>query len=126
LDPPALIGLSLEEAYASLGAPESVYALRGEEPEQDDVVFYYEDHLYLFWFENRVWQVRADRRFSRPVFDLSMGATRQQAIETLGSPILRFPDSLVFHIDDRGYPIQARLYFEEDRLVDVYCYRGDL
>jgi hypothetical protein len=123
---PALIGLNLEEVHQILGVPAEVYALRGPEPEQDDVVFYYPGHLYLFWFENRVWQVRADRRFPGRVFSLSMGTSRQQVIETMGRPILEFPDSLVFHIEDRGYPIQARLYFDEDGLADVYCFRGDL
>ncbi len=126
LDLPALIGLNLEEVYQSLGPPAEVYSLRGREPEQDDVVFYYPSHLYLFWFENRVWQVRVDRRFSGRVFSLFTGASREGVIETMGRPILEFPDSLVFHIEDRGYPIQARLYFDESGLADVYCFRGDL
>jgi hypothetical protein len=126
LDPPALIGLTLAEAYQSLGVPAEVYTLRGRTAEQDDVVFYYTDHLYLFWFENRVWQVRADRRFSGTLFDLSMGAAREQVIQALGRPVLEYPDSLVFHIEDRGYPVQARLYFDEEGLADVYCFRGDL
>ena len=126
LDLPALIGLTLEEVYRSLGAPAEVYALRGKTPEQDDVVFYYPGSLYLFWFENRVWQVRVDSRFSGQIFSFSMGTSRQQVTAKLGRPILEFPDSLVFHIEDRGYPIQARLYFDESGLVDLYCFRGDL
>ena len=126
LDLPALIGLSPEEVHQRLGAPAEVYTLRGERPKQDDVVFYYPGHLYLFWFENRVWQVRVDRRFSGQVFSFSMGTSREQVTAELGRPILQFPDSLVFHIEDRGYPIQARLYFDESGLVDLYCFRGDL
>ena len=125
-DLPALLGLTLAQAYEQLGPPAEVYVLRGTEPEQDDVVFYYASHLYLFWFRNRVWQVRTDRRFSGQVFSLSMGVSRRQVIETLGRPILEFEDSLVFHLEDRGYPVQARLYFEDGALSDVYCFRGDL
>jgi len=125
-DLPTLIGLTLEQVYQRLGAPAEVYTLRGKTPEQDDVVFYYADHLYLFWFENRVWQVRVDSRFSGQVFSFSMGASRQQVTAELGRPIVQAPDSLVFHIEDRGYPIQARLYFDESGLVDLYCFRGDL
>ena len=126
LDLPALIGLTLGEAHQGLGVPAEVYTLRGKAAEQDDVVFYYTNHLYLFWFENRVWQVRADRRFSGKVFGLPMGVTRERVIEALGRPVLEYPDSLVFHIEDRGYPIQARLYFDEQGLADAYCFRGDL
>jgi hypothetical protein len=126
LDLPALIGLTLVEAHQELGVPAEVYTLRGKTVEQDDVVFYYADHLYLFWFENRVWQVRADGRFSGKVFGLPMGATRERVIDALGRPVLEYPDSLVFHIEDRGYPIQARLYFDEQGLADAYCFRGDL
>jgi hypothetical protein len=90
------------------------------------VVFYYTNHLYLFWFQNRVWQVRTDGRFQGLVFSLPMGVSRAQVIAELGQPILESEDSLVFHIEDRGYPVQARFYFEGELLNDVYCYRGDL
>jgi hypothetical protein len=122
----ALVGLTLEEAHQRLGVPDQVYALRGEDRSQDDVVYYYENHLYLFWFQNRVWQVRADGRFGGRVFSLPMRASRKRVLEVLGEPILEFPDSLVFHIEDRGYPVKARLYFEEGLLSDVYVFRGDL
>ena len=122
----SLIGLTPEEAYEQLGAPEQVYVLRGTEPEQDDVVFYYASHLYLFWYGNRVWQVRTDRRYSGQVFSLYMGDPREQVVETLGRPIVEMEDCMVFHLEDRGYPIQARLYFEEGALSDLYCFRGDL
>jgi hypothetical protein len=126
LDLPALIGSTPEEAIDTLGAPVEVYGLRGEEPRQDDVVFYYANHLYLFWFQSRIWQVRVDNRFAGRAFGLSMGTSRREVLETMGRPILEFPDSLVFHVEDRGYPIRARLYFDEEGLADLYCFRGDL
>jgi len=126
LDLSALIGLTLEEAYQSLGVPLEVYPLRGTEPGQDDVVFFYPWHLYLFWFQNRVWQARIDGRYQGTVFSVSMGASRQRVLDVMGRPFQEFEDSLVFHIEDRGYPVQARFYFENERLSDVYCFRGDL
>jgi len=126
LDLHALIGMDLQQVYQRLGVPAEVYTLRGERPEQDDVVFYYPSHLYLFWFQNRVWQARVDRRFSGTVFSVSMGATRRQVSDSMEHPVSQLADSLLIHMEDRGYPLQARLYFEEDRLVDVYCFRGDL
>jgi hypothetical protein len=126
LDLPALIGSTPKEVIENLGAPGEVYVLRGEESGQDDVVFYYANHLYVFWFQSRVWQVRVDNRFAGRVFGVPMGTSRREVIEAMGRPILEFPDSLVFHIEDRGYPIQARLYFDEEGLSDIYCFRGDL
>lgn len=56
----SLIGLSLEDAFVRLGNPDRVFTLRGETPDQDDVVFFYQGFCYLFWADQRVWQVRFD------------------------------------------------------------------
>jgi len=134
----AMVGWGLQEAFSRLGAPAEVFALRGAQADQDDVVFYYSQHLYLFWFQNRVWQVRYDRRHTGEPFALRMGCSRQRVTEVLGQPLLVMegaadaPDaaaglpSLVYQLEDRGYPVRLRLYFEGDRLVDLYCYRADL
>ena len=126
LDLPELVGLSLAEALGRLGAPAEVSALRGEEAWQDDVVFFYPQHLYLFWFQNRVWQVRLDALYQGRFRGLAMGASRTEVLEALGAPMKELPDSLVYQLEERGYPVRLRLYFEEERLVDLYCYRGDL
>ncbi len=44
----------------------------------------------------------------------------------LGPPMREIGDSLVYHLEDRGYPVRLRLYFREGLLADAYCYRGDL
>jgi len=49
-----IVGMELEKAYKDFGGPAEVFTVRGEEEWQDDVVFYYDSHFYLFWFENRV------------------------------------------------------------------------
>jgi hypothetical protein len=129
LEAPALIGLGLADVFARLGAPAEVLAVRGPSPGEDDVVFYYPQHLYLFWFQNRVWQVRFDRRHDGAPFAVRMGSTRSQVAEALGPlgpPLGELPDGVVYQLEDRGYPVRLRLYFEEDRLVDLYCYRADL
>jgi hypothetical protein len=55
-----------------------------------------------------------------------MGAGRGEVLAVLGAPMKELPESLVYQLEDRGYPVRLRLYFEEDHLVDAYCYRGDL
>jgi hypothetical protein len=129
VDLPALVGLTLAEALGKLGAPERVFCARGPESWQDDVVFYYPAHLYLFWYQDRVWQARVDERHTGGFLAspaLAMGARREEALAALGPPLRELEDSLVYHLEDRGYPVRLRLYFREGRLADAYCYRGDL
>ncbi|MBN1838274.1 MAG: hypothetical protein JW820_20615 [Spirochaetales bacterium] len=125
-DPVALLGVGLAEALERFGAPAEVSVLRGEEPWQDDVVFSYASGLHLFWYQNAVWQVRLDVRWAGEVLQLRMGAARQRVRELLGPPWREEEDALVYHLEDRGYPVRLRLYFAESLLVDAYCYRGDL
>lgn len=129
LDPLPLIGMDARAVYERLGPPLQLYTHRGASAEQDDVVFFYPQHLYLFWFDSRVWQVRFDEGFTGTVFGLRIGASRGQVREVMGRPIREEREeeqALFFHLEDRGYPVQAGFYFAQGRLVDVYCFRGDL
>jgi len=129
VDLPALVGLTLPEALARLGAPAQVFCARGAESWQDDVVFYYPAHLYLFWYQDRVWQARVDEEHPGGFLAataLAMGSSREEVLAALGPPMRELGDSLVYHLEDRGYPVRLRLYFREGRLADAYCYRGDL
>jgi len=129
LDLPALVGLTLPEALERFGAPEQVFAARGEQDWQDDVVFYYPARVYLFWYQNRVWQARVDEGYAGSFLAsraLAMGRSREEVLTALGPPMRELADSLVYHLEDRGYPVRLRLYFREGLLADAYCYRGDL
>lgn len=129
LDLSGLVGLTPPEAFERFGAPAEVFAARGAENWQDDVVFFYPSHLYLFWNQNRVWQARVDERYSGSFLAsraLAMGAGRTEVLALLGPPMRELGDSLVYHLEDRGYPVRLRLYFREGLLADAYCYRGDL
>jgi hypothetical protein len=129
LDLAAIVGLTLGEAFERLGAPQRVFADRGEESWQDDVVFFYPGHLYLFWYQDRVWQARVDEHHAGGFLAaraLAMGARREEVLGLLGPPMRELGDSLVYHLEDRGYPVRLRLYFREGLLADAYCYRGDL
>jgi hypothetical protein len=124
--PPALLlGMTLETAVAEFGAPGQVFPVRGQEAWEDDVVFYYADHSYLFWFRDRVWQVRVDRRFSGSILGLKMGESREKVQSVLGIPFHADNDSEIFILPDRGFPVRARLFFTADELSDIYVYRGD-
>jgi hypothetical protein len=89
------------------------------------VVFYYKNHVYLFWYQNRVWVVRFDERYKQRFLGLEMGMSRERVLEILDRAFTEAEDSLVFYLPDRGYPVRLRLFFTADALSDAYLYRGD-
>jgi hypothetical protein len=136
-DPLSYIGITLAEASVALGTPAEVFSYRGGEGWQDDVVFFYPSHLYLFWFRNRVWQVRVDAKYVDVFLGLRIGMARDEVISAVGRQYQELPDSLVFFLADasllvgtdgrsRGaYPLRLRAFFGDGKLSDAYLYRGD-
>jgi hypothetical protein len=121
----SFLGMEPEEAVETLGAPWQVYPYRGKEDWQDNVIFFYSNRLYLFWYNNRVWQVRLDKEYSGSVFDFSMGAEREKILELLGKPFAEDELSIIYFLPDQGYPVKMRLFFKDNCLSDFYLYRGD-
>jgi hypothetical protein len=124
-DPAQYIGLDMKAALDALGAPREVFSFRGQSETQDNVVFFYPDYLYLFWYGNKVWQVRCDRRFARPLFGMAMGMPRDVIERTSPRQFMAKGDSLFFDIDDSKYPLRVRLVFTNNALTDLYVYRSD-
>lgn len=126
-DPADLLGMTLAELWAR-SAPAEVYPLRGEDSSLDDVVFFYADYRYLYLYNNRVWQVRWDRRSTAPVRGLTPGMTPGQVRDAWGEARQEVQNSWYYLLEDRGWPLEARLIFSaepEGRLTDIYLYRGD-
>lgn len=121
----SLLGMTLKQADVAFGPPTQVFPVRGQQAWEDDVVFYYPDHSYLFWFRDRVWQVRVDRRFAGKAIGLKMGESRSAVQGVLGKPFHVGRSSEIFILPDRGFPVRARLFFTDDKLSDLYVYRGD-
>lgn len=122
---PSLLGMTLKQASEAFGPPAQVFPVRGHKAWEDDVVFYYHDHSYLFWFRDRVWQVRVDRRFAGKAIGVKMGESRSTVTTVLGKPFHVGQHSEIFILPDRGFPVRARLFFTDDKLSDIYVYRGD-
>ncbi|MFP4365105.1 MAG: hypothetical protein ACLFR1_14680 [Spirochaetia bacterium] len=123
--PAAFLGMELSEAYEEFGVPESVYSVRGEEEWQDDVVFYFPSHIYLFWYNDRIWQVRLDSRFSGEMMDLSFGMAKEAVRDMLGPPLRTIGSSDIYQLPDQGYPVRCRIVYNEGILDDFYVYRAD-
>jgi hypothetical protein len=124
-DPTRFIGLDIPSAVAALGLPQEMFTYRGTEEQKDNVVFYYPDYLYLFWYRNKVWQVRCDRRFTASVFGLTLGESREQVERTFLRPLTANGESLYFDLSDGDFPLRVRLVFTASLLSDLYVYRSD-
>ena len=120
-DPASYIGLTLTELIARFGIPKSVYASRGLEDWQDDVVFVYnEGEFYIY--KDRVWQIGIKEAYlikagdPRPAVDLSFG-------EALFSG----SDFTVFTLAGKSWPMYLRFNFDSNgRVAMIFIYRSDL
>jgi len=119
------LGLDLKAIFIILGVPQEIFSYRGDKEEYDDVVFYYDNHLYLFWFQNRVWVIRVDERFTESFLGIHMGMPKKEVINIINRPYKELEDSLIFFLKDQGYPVRLRLFFENESLTDAYLFRGD-
>jgi hypothetical protein len=124
-DPTVLIGMDPAQLVAALGAPREIFAWRGMEPSEDDIVVFYPDFRYVFWFQSRVWQVRFDRRYAGSVLGFSIGMERAEA-QARGQGRLEDRDgSLYLALDTGPYPLRVRLAMDDDRIADIYVFRSD-
>ena len=127
-----LLGLTPAEVFAKLGAPESVYPLRGTTERQDNVIFYYNTNLYIFFFDNRVWQIRCDHRSKKTIFGITLGMDKTEIREVLGEPYY-LEDNEDIYLNpagitriNKGFPLRLRLIYDaNNNLYDIYLYRGD-
>lgn len=124
-DPFSWIGLSPAEALERLGAPESVYPVRGESAQEDGVVFYRRG-FYLYLYRDRIWQLRIDRSSDLTLKQIGIGIERERVIERLGEPIYRDSGGEYWELYREAYPIRLRLIFDgAGTVTDIYLYRGD-
>ncbi|MDR0389625.1 MAG: hypothetical protein LBH73_06100, partial [Spirochaetaceae bacterium] len=131
-DPEGLIGATLEELLAGAGTPQSVYAVRGLELWQDDVVFVYPS-LDVYLFKDRVWQVSPSEAYR-----IKTGDTREQVEAALGPGFTEIPGgregeyALVYVFSGRPWPLALRVNLRRgvvggraDTVSALYIYRAD-
>ena len=120
VDPLSFVGLTLDELIRGFGTPRSVYAARGLEEWQDDVVFVY-DQGDFYVYKDRVWQVGL-----RAVRGIKAGDTRGVVSLVLGSRAENRGSSLVCSLDGGSWPLELRCDFDrEGRVQLIYIYRTD-
>ncbi len=121
----SLLGLEPTEVIEELGGPARVYVARSKRVELASVVFFYDDFRYIYFHDNRVWQVRYDERSEEYVLGLPPNSSRRDVLYELGPAVYENGESAVFELGDHGFPVRVRAFFESDRLVDTYIYRAD-
>jgi len=125
-DPALLLGLNPAQVLARFGPPASVYAVRGAEPWQDDVVFEYAGGYSLFLFKDRLWQVLVAEPYAAPVFGFSVGASLDRAVAVLGSPDRDLGGAYEWALPGEAWPVRLRaLPDAKGRLTKLYIYRAD-
>jgi hypothetical protein len=124
-DPTELIGMDPAQAFAALGAPAGILTQRGAVANEDDVIFFYPDFRYVFWFGNRVWQVCYDRRYAGTVLGFSIGMGRAEAESAAPGRLQESGGSLYLSVDTGRFPLRIRLAMTEGRITDIYVYRSD-
>jgi uncharacterized membrane protein len=124
--PSVMLGMSPGEAIERLGAPARVYAVRGPEAWQDDVVFEYRDGLSLFLFADRVWQVRIAEPYPLPVLGFILGGSRAALAGALGFQEVVMDGEPEWMLAGEAWPVRLRAIPGEDGAIrELYVYRAD-
>ena len=120
-DPVSFVGLSLDELLSRFGTPRAVYASRGLEEWQDDVVFVYEQFNF-YVHRDRVWQVRL-----RTIRGINIGDPRGVLSLILGAQLSTRGNSMFYPLNDRPWPLMLRFDFDSAGIVEaIFIYRTDL
>ena len=120
IDPVSMIGTTLDELLGLFGTPDSVYAVRGLEEWQDDVVFVY-PHGDYYVYGNRVWQLSI-----ASAGGINIGDTRAVVALVLDTKVEFHFDSAFYFLDDGDWPLMIRYDFDRDGKVRViFIYRTD-
>jgi hypothetical protein len=122
-DPGALVGLTLEAMLNRFGTPQKVYAVRGEEAWQDDVVFVYNDGDY-YVAANRIWQIGV-----RSAYGIKNGDSKAAAVLTAGGEAEDHIDYFLWSLPNkngRGWPLTLRCNFDAKGFVQgIFIFRPD-
>jgi hypothetical protein len=116
----SFVGLRLEELIERFGPPKTVFAARGSELWQDDVVFQY-DVGDFYIYRDRVWQVRLSS-----VRGISVRDPKQVALLVMGDNVQDMGDHLLLPVSGNNWPMMFRVNINQAGLVSaIYIYRSD-
>jgi len=119
-DPLSFVGMTLTDLIGRFGTPAAVFAARGNEPWQDDVIFQYAGRDFYI-YRDRVWQVKLVSAFG-----VSNGDTKTSALAVLGNMAQNRGDHALLPLTGANWPLMLRVNFYETGFVSaIYIYRSD-
>ena len=118
-EPFSFVGLRLDDLIMRFGIPQTVYAARGGENWQDDVVFVYNEGDF-FIYRDRVWQIGV-----KSAIGMRIGDAKAVAFLVLGEDLQDQGDYLLYSFSGRGWPLSLRINLSGDRISAIYVFRPD-
>ena len=119
-DPLSFVGMTLADLIGRFGTPAAVFAARGNELWQDDVVFRY-TYGDFYIYMDRVWQVKLVSAFG-----VSNGDRKTAALAVMGYTAQDRGDHALLPLTGGNWPLMLRVNFNETGLVAaIYIYRPD-
>ena len=118
-EPLSFVGMRMDELIRRFGPPQTVYAARGQQIWQDDVVFVYGEGEF-FIHRDRVWQIRLPSAFG-----MQVGDARAVALLVLGNNMRDGGNYLLCDIAGYGWPLSLRVNIDAGRISAIYIYRPD-
>ena len=119
-DPVSFIGMTLTETLRRFGVPRSVYAVRGLEEWQDDVVFVC-DEADFYIYKDRVWQ--AGLKEVRGIKTGDPGAV----VSLILGAVERRENSLFCFLNEGAWPLMLRFDLNNTGAIKaIFIYRTDL
>jgi hypothetical protein len=120
-DPITVVGMTLAMVYARYGIPESVYAVRGTEEWQDDVVFVYANGWDLYIYQDRVWQVGL-----KSAYGISLGDPGGVVSLVLGDGVEVYTGYMLYPLPSRSWPLQLRIDLDAaGKVTAIFVFRSD-
>jgi hypothetical protein len=120
-DPASLTGVSLRDLIAMFGAPQSVYATRGPNTWQDDVVFAYGDWEFYI-YRDRVWQISL-----KAAYGIKIGERREVIPLVLGNGVQIYEGFTLYTYSNRSWPVTIRFNTDPNGFISaIFIYRADL
>jgi hypothetical protein len=115
----AFIGMKLDDLYKRFGSPKTVYAARGGETWQDDVVFVYnEGDFYVY--RDRVWQVGV-----KSIYGIRVGDAKAVVMLVLGENAKDEGDYALYSFSGGAWPLSLRVNYTAGKISAIYVYRPD-